>query len=128
MGRLDTNMKRANYNTGQLVKHKTIGGLDASAGVDLQNKRAVLAAQKNIQGFNVRGEVSSDFDGSNRRKNISAQTQRKIAGANVGAYARTDDKGNRDFFAQASKTTRGGTTYGVRVNKDVKELFFEKKF
>lgn len=121
-------MKRANYNTGQVVKHKNILGAETSLGANLFDRKLSTAAQKQIGPIHVRGEASSDLDLGDKKGSISASTQRKIKGFDVGAHARTDERGNRSLSAQASKTKRsrkGDLTYGVRANKDVAEMFFE---
>jgi len=128
MGRLDTNMKRANYNTGQLVTHKSVFGAEASLGADLYRRKISTTAQGQLGPIQVRGEGSSDLDLGDKRGTVSASTQRNIKGVDVGAHAQTDDKGNRSFSVQASKTNRsrkGDLEYGVRANNSVAELFFE---
>jgi|TARA_R100000479_G_scaffold167863_1_gene108484 hypothetical protein len=121
-------MKRANYNTGQVVRHKNIYGAETSLGANLLNRRVTATAQKQIGPIQVRGEGSSRYDLSDRRGSVSASTQRKIKGVDVGAHARTDEKGKTAFSAQASKTKRsrkGDLTYGVRANNNIAEMFFE---
>lgn len=121
-------MKRANYNRGQVVRHKNIYGAETSLGANLLNRRVTATAQKQIGPVHVRGEGSSDYDLSNKRGSVSASTQRKIKGFDVGAHARTDEKGRTAFSAQASKTKKSRKAelqYGVRANNNVAELFFE---
>jgi hypothetical protein len=128
MEHLDINMKRANYNTGQVVRHKNIYGAETSLGANLLNRRVTATAQKQVGPIHVRGEGSSDYDLGDRRGTVSASTQKKIKGFDVGAQARTDERGKTAISAKASKTKRsrrGVLEYGVHVNNNVAEMFFE---
>jgi len=121
-------MKRANYNTGQVVRHKNILGAETSLGANLFNRRVTATAQKQVGPIHVRGEGSSRYDLSDKRGTVSASTQRNIKGVDVGAQARTDERGQTAFSAKASKTKRsrkGDLEYGVRANNNVAEMFFE---
>lgn len=121
-------MKRANYNTGQVVRHKSILGAETSLGANLLNRRVTATAQKQVGPVHVKAEGSSDYDLGNRRGSVSASTQRKIKGVDVGAHARTDERGKTSVSAQASKTKRSRNAelqYGVRASNNVAELFFE---
>lgn len=121
-------MKRSNYNTGQVVRHKNILGAETSLGANLLNRQLSATAQKQVGPINVRAEASSDYDLGNRRGSVSTTTQRKIKGFDVGTRTRTDEKGKTSVSAQASKTKKsrkGDLTYGVRANNDIAEMFFE---
>ena len=92
--------KRHTYNNGSLVAHKSVGDLDLSTSVSgNQNyQRAGIGATYRGNGFQVRGEAS------------------------------TDKYGNRSSSSRASKSINDKLKIGVEKRNNYSGVFFEKKF